>query len=285
MQALDGDAPEEALEVFRRAAAQGHGVAQFHLGMLHMLGDGVPQDTRLGLELLTQAAEQGNGAAQLHLGLFHKAGAPGLEVDEVEARDWLARAADSGEARAMRELAWMLTTGQGGEEDLPRAVALLRAAIDAGDAQSALLLGRYLDAGLGVAEDPAEARLMFQLARDYGLPAGAGYLGFMLDMGRGGPQDLQGAVALYLEAIRGGYAPAGLKLAQLVWSDASTYPDVADALAWCFWAVENVAPADSGLVPPDSCDAMANGLLADTLAEARRRATLLDGTSVTAIVE
>ena len=51
---------EEGVNLFRQAAEQGHGDAQYWLGQAYCLGKGAGQDISEGLKWLMKAAEQGN---------------------------------------------------------------------------------------------------------------------------------------------------------------------------------------------------------------------------------
>ena len=51
---------EEGVRLFRQAAEQGHGDAQYWLGQAYCQGKGAGQDISEGLKWLMKAAEQGN---------------------------------------------------------------------------------------------------------------------------------------------------------------------------------------------------------------------------------
>jgi len=97
---------------YERAAAQGMAWAEYNLGYLHLLGQGVIADTAEGLRWMRRAANRGFTTAQYELGLFH---AQGLHVrqDFSRAARWYRRAAERGLPDAQHNLAHLYLAGQG----------------------------------------------------------------------------------------------------------------------------------------------------------------------------
>jgi hypothetical protein len=77
---------------YRRAAAQGHVVAQFTLGGRYADGRGVAQDPVEAVVWFRRAAEQGYASAQVALGVIYADGR-GVAPDAAEAVRWYRRAA------------------------------------------------------------------------------------------------------------------------------------------------------------------------------------------------
>ena len=110
-----GCAEATELASVRRCAEQGDAQAQFNLGLMYDMGDGVPQDdaeavrwyrraaeqdfanaqTLLGAKWYRLAAEQGDATAQSNLGLMYARG-EGVPEDNVLAYMWLNLAAAQG---------------------------------------------------------------------------------------------------------------------------------------------------------------------------------------------
>lgn len=82
----------EAVKWFRKAAEQGHAVAQNTLAASYYDGRGVEKDRRTALVWSHKAAAQGLASAQYNLGLAHFEG-EGVLQDFVEAHMWLNLAA------------------------------------------------------------------------------------------------------------------------------------------------------------------------------------------------
>jgi TPR repeat protein len=62
----------KAAVIFQPLAAQGDDCAQYQLGEMYKLGQGVPQDKAKALELFKQAAARGNDKAKLQAAFLEK---------------------------------------------------------------------------------------------------------------------------------------------------------------------------------------------------------------------
>ena len=83
----------DAMRWLKKAAKGGDAQAQFDLGCRHILGIGVPEDSRRAERWLVKAAEAGFAPeAQHELGAAYETG-EGVEKDEVEAARWYRMAA------------------------------------------------------------------------------------------------------------------------------------------------------------------------------------------------
>jgi TPR repeat protein len=76
-----------ALQIFRSLAAQGDASAQFNLGVMYDLGQGVTQDYVEAVKWYRLAAAQGNAGAQGFLGSMYATGR-GVPQDYAEAAKW-----------------------------------------------------------------------------------------------------------------------------------------------------------------------------------------------------
>jgi len=61
----------QAIELFRPLAAQGNARAQYNLGFMYLMADGVIQDYKEAVKWFLLAAEQGYADAQYNLGLMY----------------------------------------------------------------------------------------------------------------------------------------------------------------------------------------------------------------------
>jgi hypothetical protein len=75
---------KEAVNWFRKAAEQGHAMAQFNLGRMYYDGQGVAQDFKEAVNWYRKAAEQGHAMAQNNLGFMYANGR-GVGQDSVVA--------------------------------------------------------------------------------------------------------------------------------------------------------------------------------------------------------
>ena len=106
----------EAVEWFRKAAAQRHPPAEYQLGQLYDFGFGVAQDDRQALVWYRRAAEHGSAAGHRAVGDFYQKGR-GVAADPAEAARWYRRGADGDDIRAQYQLGNQYFTGSGVPQD------------------------------------------------------------------------------------------------------------------------------------------------------------------------
>lgn len=111
-----GDDTAQAVELIRKAAAQDHAPAEFHMGQLYDFGFGFAADDREALAWYRKAAEHGSAAAQRTVGDFYRKGRA-TSVDEAAAARWYQRAAAGDDIRAQYQLADMYFAGTGVPRD------------------------------------------------------------------------------------------------------------------------------------------------------------------------
>jgi len=124
-----------ALAKFRLAAAQGESAAQFNLGLMFYLGQGVEQDYVKAVRWYRLAAAQGNAGAQYNLGVMFSTG-QGVAQDYVESVRWYRLAAAQGNADAQYNLGVMFERGQGVAQDFTRAHMWYNLTAVSGDKQA-----------------------------------------------------------------------------------------------------------------------------------------------------
>ena len=90
-----------ALKEFRPLAERGDARAQFRLGVMYTMGQGVPQDDKEAARWYRLAATQGYAAAQYNLGVMYFTGI-GVPRDVVRAHLWYSLAAAPGHENARR---------------------------------------------------------------------------------------------------------------------------------------------------------------------------------------
>ena len=102
---LDRGAKAEGLRLIQRAADAGSAEGQHRLALVFINGDaGVPPNATRAVELFEKAAAQGHRRAQLNLGTLYFRG-QGVQRDLVQARAWLEQAAMDGDVYATYALA------------------------------------------------------------------------------------------------------------------------------------------------------------------------------------
>ena len=107
-----GNETVEAVEWFRKAAAQGYAPAEFQMGQLYDFGFAVEQVDVQALAWYRKAAEHGSAAGQRTVGEFYQKGR-GVAADAAEAARWHRRAADGDDLRAQYALGQLYFAGTG----------------------------------------------------------------------------------------------------------------------------------------------------------------------------
>lgn len=114
---------EAAADIWRRLADAGDPLAQFNLGILHDLGQGVPRDAATAAEWFRRSAEQGDPIAAYNLGLMLAEGR-GVPADPEAAAEWFRFASDLGHTASMMSLSILHATGRGVPRNLGEALRL-----------------------------------------------------------------------------------------------------------------------------------------------------------------
>lgn len=94
----------QAVFWFRKAAEQGHELAQLGLAGMYACGHGVEQDDEQYLYWFHRAAEQGGPKAQFDLGYHYELGLDPVEQDHQQAVYWFRKAAEQGATEAQDAL-------------------------------------------------------------------------------------------------------------------------------------------------------------------------------------
>ena len=144
-----------------------------------------------------RAADKGSTAAMVELGVMYGNGT-GVPQDVTQARAFLERAAQAGNARGVANLA-ALSSNTGTQTDPARSRALLSKAAET-NAEAQYQLGLMLAEGTGGPKDEAAARALFEKAAAQDHSGALERMGAFAKNGRGGPQDSSAAKAYYERA-------------------------------------------------------------------------------------
>lgn len=158
----------KALPLYLQLAAQGNADAQFHVGLIHAKGQGIPKDDKQAVDWFRKAAEQGHREAQTKLGYMYATG-KGVAQSYISAIDWCYKAAKQGDVTAQYNLGLMYEQGQGVAQDNSLAISWYSMAAAQGDARSQYNLGVIYTNGTGVAKDDKQAAVLFHKAAKQGL--------------------------------------------------------------------------------------------------------------------
>jgi TPR repeat protein len=106
----------QAIDWFRKAAAQGYAPAEFQMGQLYDFGFGVPQNDADALGWYRKAAAHGHAPAQRLVGDFYRKGRA-VTQDPAEAARWYRQAADGDDLLAQYQLGQLYFSGSGVTRD------------------------------------------------------------------------------------------------------------------------------------------------------------------------
>lgn len=159
----------DAFKLWRELAQQGHGRAQYGLGLLFEEGLGLKQNYKQAAKWYALAVKQNVVPAFVNLGHLYAQG-KSVEKDYAEAaRLWLS-AAEMGNPHAMYNLGVMYFTGSGGETDKVKAKYYFEKAAFNGVAEAQLQLSEMQRFGVGGEIDMQQALYWLHEAVKQGYP-------------------------------------------------------------------------------------------------------------------
>ena len=179
--AVPPPAPAHTLSALQYAAEEGHPVAQWKLGRMYAVGDGVAQNDLRAFEYFSRIAnahaEDSPAAPQAQivanafvaLGRYYLSGIPETRVkaDTERAREMFAYAASYfGNADAQYNLARLYLNGVGAPRDPKYAARWLGLAAQKGQYQAQALLGQMLFNGDQLQRQAAKGLMWLTLAKD-----------------------------------------------------------------------------------------------------------------------
>ncbi len=201
---FNGEGGEEdyaqALEWYKKAAAQDYAEAIFHLAVCYEEGYGVEVDEEIGVKYEKRAAELGNADAQFYLGNTYDSGFGGEEKDENKAAEWYRKAAEQGHDEAQNALGEYYLNGKGVEEDETKAVEWFNKAAEQGNDEAMYNLGECYYHGYGVEEDNAKAFKWYTKAAEQDNDKAMKELGDCYYLGNGVEKDYVKAFKWYTKA-------------------------------------------------------------------------------------
>ena len=201
---------KEALKWYEKAATKGNIKAQYNLGEMYRLGQGVNQDFKESFKWYEKAAIQDNIWAQFYLGGMYYLG---LEVnqDYKEAFKWFEKAANKGNSKAQYSLGKMYRLGEGTQEDDKEALKWYEKAANQGLDEAQYSLANMYYFGNGVDKDYKEAFKWYEKAAIQGHYWAQNALGEMYDYGKGVKENDYEAFKWYEKAANQGSSMAQKK--------------------------------------------------------------------------
>lgn len=134
----------------------------YMLGLFYCMGWGCQTDHAASLRLHRQAAAAGEADAMFELYALQ------CNSDPTGAHDWLVKAAENGNARAMSNLGGLYATGNGVPRDQALSLLWYDRAARAGHGKAAATLGVMYGTGQDAPKDLDRARQYFKLSEEAG---------------------------------------------------------------------------------------------------------------------
>ncbi|KJE94430.1 hypothetical protein CAOG_05073 [Capsaspora owczarzaki ATCC 30864] len=217
----------QAMRLYRLAAAEGCVDAINGVGVMHNEGFGVPLDPRLSARLFKRASEGGCAMATYNLAVLHLKGL-GVPRDPTLAFNTFLQVAHLSHT----ELAYLYETGTGTVKNMSEAIKHYTIAAAQGDANAQCNLGVLHGEGVAgvLPPNPTESARLFTLAANQGNANAQCNLARLHQTGIGTFWDLHEAVRLYRLSAAQFHGPALANLGVLFFNGASTVPrDVVEA--------------------------------------------------------
>jgi TPR repeat protein len=206
----------EAAQWYQRIAEHGAPMAQYFLGNMYALGNGVARDDAHAVRLWRQAAAKNNAMAQISLGYFYEIGAA-ERLDDIPARPWYLRGDQIDAAsESLWDLAWGFLSGIGGPRDDRMAIMWLRLAAEQGNLDAQKELAYSYENGLGIEKNPELANAWYRKAALKGDALIQVQLGFQYHEGKGVAQDDVEALRWFRLAAEQGNMMSQLMAASLL---------------------------------------------------------------------
>ena len=163
----------EAFAEFQPLAEQGSAEAQASLGLMYLIGRGVPRDYEQAFTWSSKGAVAGSSRAQFDLGYLYLRGL-GTTQDLAKAFFWFQKAAASGSIPAQADLGMLYLKGWGVGVNYTQAARHFGIAAAAGNAEAEADLGTLYAEGEGVPKDKVIAYALYSDAAHLGLPDAGG---------------------------------------------------------------------------------------------------------------
>jgi serine/threonine protein kinase/TPR repeat protein len=240
-----------AYSIFSKDDLSSDKVAQYHLGLMHLYGQGVSEDNELAKKWLEKSAEQDDADAQTMLGYMYENGltnsanpaveafnwykksaeqgnsvgqnnlgmcymqGTGTEIDTIEAFRYVKLSADQNCTQAFNNLAWMYENGRCVEKNLTETYNYYLKSAQLGDAEGERNLALCYWNGTGVAKSFPEADSWLRKAVAQNDPYSHWYLGILLENGIAALSSMDAAVEEYKKAADLGVQEAKDRLREL----------------------------------------------------------------------
>lgn len=184
------------------------------------------------LDEYRKAAEAGDAEAMRTVGEIYAMG-KGVVQDYGEAIEWYQKAANVGNTSAMIAMGKLYAEGKGVEQNFGEAMKWYEKAADAGNIDAAAMLGECYEKGEGVGQDFAEALRRYQSTAEMGSTVAMRGLSRLYAEGNGTAQDEETALRWLQKAAQKGNPEAMSALAYKHYrGEWGLFKDPDEGLAW-----------------------------------------------------
>lgn len=238
----------QAARWFRRAADQGHPIAQAYLAHIYETGEGLKKSPKRAFAWLQQAAEGGVVWAQVKLATAYWFG-EGTDEDDEQAVKWFtlaattenASAAEKGSAQYYLGIAYR--DGFGVSQDLEQSVSWFSKSANNGFPTAKFELSTAYFKGIGVCADEQTALDYLSEAATLGHSEAQFHLGVKLLRGDPSPEQIESAIEWIKKSASKEYPQAQLRLGRMYMGVDERLPEDPDkAFEWVRKAAENGIP-------------------------------------------
>ena len=181
--AADRSIREEAARLFVQAAEQGEARGLYQAALMHLSGDGLPENIDKAETYLRKAAKKNYLPAIISLAELYTRG-KGIEPDLREAANWYQRAAELGDVESQFIIGRLYATGAGVPTNLRESAKWFLRAAEQGHATAAHNIAAYYAKGTGVERNAAKAIEWYKVAAARGITASQVQLGKTAVFGR-----------------------------------------------------------------------------------------------------
>lgn len=196
---------------------------------------------QVDIEALKQLAHRGKADAQFELGR-RLLGGEGVKKNEIEAVEWLQKAADQFHPAAMNAMGLLAGEGVGMPKDSKKAFEWFQKAAKYGFAMAQQNLADCYENGKGVEKDPKESLKWLQTAARQEFPPAETAYAWKLEHATGTEKNTHEAATWYLKAAQQGWVSAQTRLAYLYYTGIGVPLDYRRAEAWYRTAAKSEDP-------------------------------------------
>ena len=221
-----------AVQRIRALAEKGDPKAMFHMGKMHVIGIGVPQDTVSGIAWYEKAIELGEMRACCNLGWIYLYGFEKIPPNKEEAFRLLSMGAENGVYIAKASLGQMYLAGDSVPVNIELGLKLLTESFDEGYTNAGNHLADAYFSGRFFPQDLDAGHEWLNKLAERGEAQALGVLGFYLVAGSYGQTDVPRGISLLEQAIEKEHMPAYVWLGNFYRRGQGVEQDLEKARQW-----------------------------------------------------